>query len=247
MVKDTEMEKGKKKSLHEQLKEDVRFQEGMKACFNCGTCTAICPAAEFFNYDPRLIVDIVQSKNEEEIENLLKGDMIWYCGECMSCKTRCPRGNAPGLIVMALRSLSQELGYFTESEKGRQQIVTKRSVGDLILEHGYCMYMEGVGTDQHPEQGPVWDWIQENWKQIMARLGANYQGDGPGILRKIPDESLDELRRIFEVTGGADRYRKIEEFSKVKARELGWEFDDSKDCEYYRHANRDNDKKHYVQ
>ncbi len=37
---------------------------------------------------------------------------------------------------------------------------------------------------------------------LMNRLGGNYKGDGPGILRKIPDEALDELRKIFEVTGG---------------------------------------------
>ena len=56
------------KTLYEQLTEDIRFQEGMKACINCGTCTAICPGAEFYDYDPRRIVDIVQSKNEEEAE-----------------------------------------------------------------------------------------------------------------------------------------------------------------------------------
>jgi heterodisulfide reductase subunit C len=232
-------------NLYDRLKEDVRFIEGMKACFNCGTCTAICPAAEFYNYDPRLIVDIVQSKNEEEIENLLKSDMIWYCGECMSCKTRCPRGNAPGLIIMALRSLSQDMGYFTESEKGRQQLAIKRTIGDSIIHHGYCMYLEGVGTDTHPEQGPVWDWIQQNYKEVMRRMGANYKGDGPGILRKIPEESMKEIRSIFEVTGGMDRYRMIEGKSSEKALELGWEFDDTKECEYYQHVWRDNDKKHF--
>ena len=108
--------------LYNKLLEDVRFQEGVKACINCGTCTAICAAASFYNYDPRVIVDTVQNRNEDEIKDLLKSDTIWYCGECMSCKTRCPRGNAPGLVIMALRSLSQEEGYFVESEKGQAAI-----------------------------------------------------------------------------------------------------------------------------
>jgi len=232
--------------LYDRLKEDVRFVEGMKACFNCGTCTAICPAAEFYNYDPRLIVDIVQSKDEKEIEELLKGEMIWYCGECMSCKTRCPRGNAPGLVIMALRSLSQEMGYFVESQKGRQQLVVKRTVGEWIVKHGYCLYLEGVGTDTHPEQGPVWDWIQQNYREVMKRMGANYQGEGPGILRKIPEESMEELRRIFEVTGGMQRFRTIEEKSREKAGELGQHFDETQQCEYYQHVMRDNDKMHFV-
>ena len=103
------------------LREDIHFIEGMNSCMNCGVCTAICPAAEFYNYDPRVIVETVQRGNEEEIEELLKSNTIWYCGECMSCKTRCPRCNTPGLIIMALRKVSQELGYFVYSEKGRQQ------------------------------------------------------------------------------------------------------------------------------
>jgi heterodisulfide reductase subunit C len=230
--------------LYEKLKEDVRFIEGLKACINCGTCTAICAAASFYNYDPRSIVDIVQTRDDEEIERLLKGEQIWYCGECMSCKTRCPRGNTPGLVICALRSLSQDLGYFVESEKGRQQLAIKRTVGQWILDHGYCLYLEGVGTDMHPEQGTVWDWIQENWKPLFERLGGNYQGDGPGILRKIPEDTLAELKRIFEVSGGMARFENIEKFSKEKAKEMNVEFDDSNTCEYFKQVYKTNNNQH---
>ena len=68
----------------EMLMEDVRFREGLKSCMNCGICTGVCPAAEFYDYDPRQIVAIVQTRDEEQIERLLKGDTIWFCGECMS-------------------------------------------------------------------------------------------------------------------------------------------------------------------
>ena len=88
-------------SLREELPKDVRFVEGLNSCINCGVCTAICPAARFYNYDPRMIVDTVQKGNEAEIEQLLKSDTIWFCGECLSCKTRCPRGNTPGYIIQA--------------------------------------------------------------------------------------------------------------------------------------------------
>jgi heterodisulfide reductase subunit C1 len=228
----------------ELLKQDIRFEEGLNACMNCGVCTAICPAAEFYIYDPRQIVDIVQSGDNNEIEKLLKSDVIWYCGECMSCKTRCPRGNAPGLIIMALRGLSQELGFFVESEKGRQQLAVKRTVGQWILDHGYCLYLEGVGTDLHPEQGPVWDWIQDNYKAVFHRLGANYQGEGPGILRKIPEEAMEEIRKIFEVTGGNRRYERIEFYSKKKAEELNLELDEGIDNEYFRHIYKTNNGSH---
>jgi heterodisulfide reductase subunit C1 len=226
------------------LLQDIRFEEGLNACMNCGVCTAICPAAEFYNYDPRKIVDTVQTKDNEQIIGLLKSEEIWYCGECMSCKTRCPRGNAPGLVIMALRALSQDLGYFVESEKGRQQLAIKRTVGEWILKYGYCLYLEGVGTDLHPEQGPVWDWIQDNYKDLFKRLGANYKGDGPGILRKIPEEAMDEIRKIFDVTGGTERFENIEKFSKIKAEEMNLKFDDGIDNDYFRHIYKKNNNNH---
>ena len=231
--------------IYQKLKEDFRLEEGLKSCINCGTCSAICPAASFYNYDPKEIANIVQNKDDREILILLKSDTIWYCGECMSCKTRCPRGNTPGLIIAALRNLSQEMGFFTESEKGRQQLAIKRTVGDWILNHGYCLYLEGVGTDLHPEQGPVWNWIQKNYKEIFDRIGANYQGEGPGILRKIPEETLEEIRRIFDVTGGTERFQKLEALSSKKAEEMNLEFEEGIADEYFKHVYSANNNKHY--
>lgn len=229
--------------LYQELTRDVRFEEGLKSCMNCGVCTAICPAAEFYEYDPRIIAGIVQSKDNHKIEELLKSDTIWYCGECMSCKTRCPRGNTPGLIIMALRSLSQEHGYFAESEKGRQQLAIKRVIGENIINRGYCVLPENLVPELHPEQGPVGEWIYNNKEEVFQRVGANYNGDGEGPLRKIPQESLDEIYRIFEVTGGLNRLRKIERYSQQKAEQLGFDnFDNYQ--EYLNHVYTTNNGKH---
>lgn len=207
--------------LYEELARDYRVKEGLKTCINCGTCTAICPAAEFYKYDPRKIVDTVQRKDDEEIEALLKSDTIWYCGECLSCLTRCPRGNGPGLVIMALRNLSARLGYFTYSEKGRQLYPLTKIMTGNILKYGYCVYPETFKMEDHPEAGPVWKWHTEHLEDSLARNGANYKGEGPGILRKIPQESLDELKAIFDVTGGTERIETVERFSRVKAEEMG--------------------------
>ncbi len=231
-------------NLYDKLLEDVRFREGIKACLNCGTCSAICPAAEFYNYDPKHIATTVQSRDDEKITELLKSETIWYCGECMSCKTRCPRGNAPGLIITVLRSMSQEMGYFVESEKGRQQLAIKRTIGEWILKRGYCLHPEEISLDLHPEQGPIWEWQLEHLQEVFSRLGGNLDGEGPGILRKIPEEAMDELRRIFDVTGGTARFEKIEEYSKQKARELGFDLHEGTENEYFRHIYRSNTNTH---
>lgn len=216
MDKKTEMGK-----LYDKLTQDYRIKEGLKACINCGTCTAICPAAEFYQYDPRQIVDIVQSKDDTEIEKLLKSETIWYCGECMSCITRCPRKNAPGLVIMALRNLSLELGYFAESEKGRQQYAINKSLCSNILNYGYCIYPRTFAAALHPEAGKVWEWHEKHIEDVYERLGANLDGDGRGALRKIPQEDLDELKRIFDVTGATERLESVEKISMEKAKEMG--------------------------
>jgi heterodisulfide reductase subunit C len=205
------------------IKQDVRFHEGLKACMNCGVCTAICPAAEFFDYDPRMLVSIVQSGDEDVIIDLLKSETIWYCGQCMSCKTRCPRNNCPGLVINVLRKISQELGYFTESKKGRQQIALKRVIGGTILNKGYCVHPTIVTPELHPEQGPVWEWVYSNMADVYERVGANLDKEGPGVLRKISPETLSELKSIFDETGGTDLFEKIEEHSRKKATEMGFD------------------------
>lgn len=206
--------------LFEELEKDYRFKEGYHTCINCGTCTAVCPAAEFYRYDPRKIVDIVQTRDDDQIGKLLKSDTIWYCGECMSCVTRCPRKNGPGLVIMALRELSIRLGYFVESEKGRQILPLSHVFYKNILKYGYCVHPETFKWEDHKESGPVFKWHLEHLEKSMKRLGANYKGEGPGVLRAIPQESLDELQAIFDETGATERMRLVERFSEKKAGQM---------------------------
>lgn len=235
------------KNYFELLNEDVRFREGLNACMNCGVCTAICPAAEFYDYDPRMIVDTVQTGDNNEIEKLLKSETIWYCGECMSCKTRCPRGNTPALVVMSLRTLSQELGFFTESEKGRQQFAIKRTVGENIFKYGYCVATYAVRPEMHVEQGPIWTYILENTYDVFERLGGKIDELGAGPLRKIPEDAREELKRIFDVTGGTEFYETIEKHSKKKAEEMGLQFDsEGIDNEYFIESYTANNGKHTI-
>lgn len=224
------------------LAEDVRLHEGLKACMNCGVCTAVCPAAEFYNYDPRQVVAIVQTRSDEEIERLLRSDTIWYCGECMSCRPRCPRGNTPGYVIQALRTLSQRLGLFVESEKGRQQLALKRMIGDNILATGYCLTPLNIRPELHPEQGAVWEWIYEHDADIFSRFSDCYGKEGAGALRRVDEKSIAEIRRIFEVSGGAEFYDTIERYSERKAREMGY---DGATEEYMMHTYTFNSESHY--
>jgi heterodisulfide reductase subunit C len=110
---------------------------------------------------------------------------------------------------------------------GRQQYAIKKTVGENILKYGYCIHPTSVVPELHPEQGPVWEWIYRNMPDVYERLGANLDKEGAGTLRKIPSEVLEELKAIFDISGGTELFDKIEDFSRQKAVEMG--FADSKE------------------
>lgn len=228
-------------NYYEELMKDVRFCEGLSACMNCGICTSVCAAAEYYNYDPRQIVITVSEGNNDEIEKLLSTDTIWYCGECMSCRPRCPRGNTPGYVIQALRTLSQKTGLFVKSEKGRQQLALKRVIGENILRTGYCITPKLVAPALHPEQSPVWKWVNENDKDVFDRFGENYQKIGSGAFRSMTQQTLDELENIFKVTGGREMYDTIEKFSVEAAKEMGMDAGD----EYLKYVLTTNSGEHH--
>ena len=46
------------------------------------------------------------------------------------------------------------------------------------------------------------------------------------MLRKIPQESLDELKSIFDVTGATERIETVNRCSEMKAKEMGMDMDE---------------------
>lgn len=64
---------------------------------------------------------------------------------------------------------------------------------------------------------------------MLERLGANYQKPGSGTLRQISEESLNDLRQIFDETGATERFEKIEKYSEQKSHDLNIDFQKGKD------------------
>jgi heterodisulfide reductase subunit C len=159
-------------------------------------------------------MNLVLESDEDALEELLSSDLIWYCGQCMSCKPRCPRGNIPGVVIQILRQVSQSRGLFVRSAMGRQQLAIKRTVGHNILETGYCVHPTRIDPALHPEQGPVWEWMSKNADRVYGRFSDSYNQIGPGVMRKISEQSLGELDRIFEVTGCKKLWDTIEKESE---------------------------------
>jgi ferredoxin len=70
------------------------------ACFNCGTCTAMCSLSTEDTSFPREIVRYSTLGLKDDLKASLKPWLCYYCGECSS---HCPREANPGELMMSIR------------------------------------------------------------------------------------------------------------------------------------------------
>jgi ferredoxin len=113
-------EKARSKPCTWWVKNHLVARHALNSCIACGVCTARCPAAQYYeDYNPRIIVDVVLSGDEERLVELLKSEILWYCGQCSSCKPLCPLENNLMGLISSLRFLAQLKGYHLHSVRGR--------------------------------------------------------------------------------------------------------------------------------
>jgi ferredoxin len=70
------------------------------ACYNCGTCTAICDLSDADNSFPRKMIRYTMLGIEDDIKQSLDPWLCYYCGDCSQS---CPRQADPGNLMMSLR------------------------------------------------------------------------------------------------------------------------------------------------
>ncbi len=77
--------------------------ETLKKCFQCATCTVVCPISPDEKPFPRKEMIAAQWG----LKDKLVGNMdVWLCHQCNDCSTYCPRGARPGDVLNAVRSYS---------------------------------------------------------------------------------------------------------------------------------------------
>lgn len=74
-------------------------------CYNCGTCTAICPLSKEMVEFPRTLIRYALLGAEEK---LLSSPALWLCYYCGECSDNCPKDADPASFVMAARRYAIE-------------------------------------------------------------------------------------------------------------------------------------------
>lgn len=96
-------------SIHNEVLQRVQELSGQEvmACYQCGNCSAGCPAAGAMDLLPNQIIRLLQMGLAEEA---LHARAIWYCAACLQCQARCPKGIDLARLSEALRTIALEKG-----------------------------------------------------------------------------------------------------------------------------------------
>jgi heterodisulfide reductase subunit C len=90
------------KKIKGQFVTKVEELSGQKllACYQCGKCSAGCPAVSQMDILPNQIIRFAQLGLKDE---LLQSKSIWVCASCLTCNSRCPKGIKIAEVMEALR------------------------------------------------------------------------------------------------------------------------------------------------
>lgn len=76
--------------------------QNLLACYQCGKCSAGCPAVADMDILPNQIIRFAQLGLKDE---LLASRAIWICASCLTCNARCPKGINIAEVIEALRQI----------------------------------------------------------------------------------------------------------------------------------------------
>lgn len=76
--------------------------QNLLACYQCGKCSAGCPAVSEMDILPNQIIRYAQLGFKDE---LLRSKSIWICASCFTCNSRCPKGINIAEVIEAIREI----------------------------------------------------------------------------------------------------------------------------------------------
>ncbi|MCR5814299.1 MAG: 4Fe-4S dicluster domain-containing protein [Desulfovibrio sp.] len=80
-------------------------QQAIHTCYQCGNCSAGCPAA--FAYDLQ-VNQIMRAVQLEQKDLALGAKSLWLCLGCATCSLRCPNAIDVARVMDTLRHLARE-------------------------------------------------------------------------------------------------------------------------------------------
>ncbi|MFQ5637078.1 MAG: 4Fe-4S dicluster domain-containing protein [bacterium] len=200
--KDTPLQE--KERLFQEIKQDIRFEDFLYGCYECGICVAACPSARFYDFSPRVIAQAV-AREDADLVYTLMNDSIWDCSQCFSCD-RCPRKNSPGGLITVIREVAVRNGLQTARDalEGYGRIIYK------IMSTGTQVSPDMLQADAFPDWGGHVQEIADNldlWRRALPPETLHTTETGWAI----DDKTIIELYLIWHMTGVMDMIKEVDE------------------------------------
>jgi heterodisulfide reductase subunit C len=107
--------KGKPENYLNIIREEIlnEVDPNIYNCYQCGRCTAGCPLADVYEYQPNEIIRLIQLN---KIGDILNANSVYLCASCEICSSRCPQEVKVSAIMNHLRIKSWQYRLFKLKE-----------------------------------------------------------------------------------------------------------------------------------
>lgn len=213
--------------LFELVKGDLRYEDVLHGCYECGICVAACPSARFYDFSPRVFAQTMAREDIHSFYELLN-DSVWDCSQCFSC-TRCPRENNPGGIITVMRQVAVDNGL--QSAKNALRAYSR--VIYKVMSTGTQVSPDMLQPDFFPDWGPDVVRTSENL-EVWRRAIPTETLHTLELAWDVSEKTRVELFLIWKLTGNLDMIERIDEASFLILEEVmeelmdehGYEFDE---------------------
>jgi len=141
--------------------------ENVYACYQCGTCTAGCPAGWKTGYKVRSILrkSVLGLKQE-----VISDPVIWNCTTCYICQDRCPRDVQPTEVIKTIRNLAVKGGHMQGPHKNVAHITLK--LGHAVpINDQFADLRKALGLERLPPNASSSEKARKEIRKIAKRTG----------------------------------------------------------------------------
>ena len=171
-------------SFSEEIANLLYASEGnpISTCIQCGTCAGTCPAVEYMDHTPRVLIGMIGADLRNEV---LASNTYWSCSSCYHCSARCPAGiDITGLMYGLKR-------YSMWKDKQAEDLI-----GPSFSESFVKMIMR-TGRSFEPVLAPTYVTkygTRQMFEEVRTASALFFKGRMPLLPKRI--KRLDNLRQM---------------------------------------------------
>ena len=127
----------------------------VQRCYQCGKCSAGCPAANDMDFTPSVLLRFLQTQSNDNDKKVLSSYTIWLCLSCQTCVTRCPMEVDLPKVMDLLRA--EAVKRRTVHPRAKEIIAFHTSFLNTIKHFGRLWEVGLVGEYKLR----TWHWLQD--------------------------------------------------------------------------------------